>query len=230
MTNPNTPLLFTGSAATWVDTVAPSAFEALANAETGVSFGASISSTRLLPMYSGCFGPMAKDDGTDHSDAESINGDIDNNEKFQGLVDFLGYIWMGEDHRLNELDAAAGTGDSWFVRLAQLLGNLMQSAQQIPIRVLQTVRQNTARRYFYCYYRYYFYSFEYPMHTVGTRTNNTSKLFFSLCWRILYYDRYLPWFNTKQIENIYLGIVGVNFAWRSIRTPACLAKSWPAVK
>jgi len=60
MTNPNPFVLFTGSAATWVDTVAPSAFEALANTETGVSFGASISSTRLLPMYSGCFGPMAK--------------------------------------------------------------------------------------------------------------------------------------------------------------------------
>ena len=138
-----------------------------------------------------------KDDGTDHSDAENMNGDIDNNEKFQGLVDFLGYIWMGEDHRLNELDDAAGTGDSWFVRLARLLANLLSSASQIPIRVLQTVRQTTAR------------------HTVETCTNNTSELFFSF-WPILYYDRYLPWFNTKQIENNYLGIVGVNFAWRSI--------------
>ena len=91
-----------------------------------------------------------------------MNGDIDNNEKFQGLVDFLGYIWMGEDHRLNELDDAAGTGDSWFVRLARLLANLLSSASQIPIRVLQTVRHTTAR------------------HTVETCTNNTSELFFSL--------------------------------------------------
>ena len=51
-----------GATGAWLDVAAPSAFQSLANAPlpAGLSFGASISSTRLLPRFSGCFGPMAK--------------------------------------------------------------------------------------------------------------------------------------------------------------------------
>jgi hypothetical protein len=158
-----------GATGAWLDVAAPSAFQSLANAPlpAGLSFGASISSTRLLPRFSGCFGPMAKvrmncyesnanacqihiveltdmsclflfllfmyfiqDDGTSHTE----------DEKFQGLVNFLGYLWMGEDHVLQEV-SNTGESEDWFMRLARLLTNLMSSAQQIPIRVLQTVRE-----------------------------------------------------------------------------------------
>ena len=107
-----------------MDTFAPSAFAALPE---NVAVG--ISSTILLPMYSGCFGPNAKDDGAPHSDEEM----------FEGLVDFLGYIWMGEDEGLNRVNAGSGMEQHWFVRLAALLTNLMASSSMIPVRILQTV-------------------------------------------------------------------------------------------
>ena len=78
----------------------------------------------LLFMY------FIQDDGTSHTE----------DEKFQGLVNFLGYLWMGEDHGLQEV-SNTGESEDWFMRLARLLTNLMSSAQQIPIRVLQTVRE-----------------------------------------------------------------------------------------
>jgi hypothetical protein len=103
---------------------AADAAEAAAGEAIGLTIDAGISQTKIFKQYGGCFGPEPRVDGQQHSEADQVGA----------LVDMLGYMWMGQDQRMEPVG-----GSSWFVQLAEILTHLTSSSAQLPSRVIQSV-------------------------------------------------------------------------------------------
>ena len=104
--------------------VAEAAAAAAVEEGIGLSVSAGISSTKLFKQYGGCFGPAPRSDGAPHPDDAQVSA----------LVDMLGFMWMGEDTRLQTADSTP-----WYERLFTLLTSMSRSATQLPMRIMQTV-------------------------------------------------------------------------------------------
>ena len=100
------------------------AVEMVAEEGIDLSVDASISYTKLFKQYGGCFGPEPRVDGQQHSEEEHMSA----------LLDMLGYMWLGEDARMEPVD-----GSPWFVRMANILGHLTSSTAKMPQRVIQSL-------------------------------------------------------------------------------------------